>query len=188
MCNIFTGKSCMTILTMVNYEWFEEWEDTTVRKRGEDYVNYKMRFANNLFAWACTLFPKIKDKVGFSVMNVCTYDSVGESTLGWQNHNHSLLFWLVSQLIFQDVATPLSNSHYLGAQRGAMYSAEHNLARFKAEAVARNRSDTPVKNLFMSGRSLTPYKGFYCEKLIEKSRDCLYNFVVKLVVNSSSNT
>ncbi|KAM6963575.1 inactive all-trans-retinol 13,14-reductase [Tautogolabrus adspersus] len=113
------GKSCMTILTMVKYEWFEEWSNTTVRKRGDDYYNYKMRFAENLFAWACTLFPKIKDK-----------------------------------LIFQDVATPLSNMHYLGAQRGAMYSAEHNLDRFQAEAVARNRSDTPVKNLFISGQDV----------------------------------
>ncbi|XP_041672500.1 inactive all-trans-retinol 13,14-reductase [Cheilinus undulatus] len=113
------GKSCMTILTMVNYEWFEEWSNTTVRKRGDDYYNYKMRFANNLFDWACTLFPKIKDK-----------------------------------LVFQDVATPLSNMHYLGAQRGAMYSAEHNLDRFQAEAVARNRSDTPVKNLFISGQDV----------------------------------
>lgn len=54
----------MTILTMVKYEWFEEWKDTTVRKRGDEYYNYKMRFARNLFDWACTLFPKIKDKVG----------------------------------------------------------------------------------------------------------------------------
>ncbi|KAF7705160.1 hypothetical protein HF521_020446 [Silurus meridionalis] len=28
------GKSCMTILTMVNYEWFEEWKDRPVRKEG----------------------------------------------------------------------------------------------------------------------------------------------------------
>lgn len=55
------------------------------------------------------------------------------------------------QLVFQDVATPLTNSHYLGAQRGAMYSAEHNLERFQAEAVARNRCSTPVKNLYLSG-------------------------------------
>lgn len=53
----------MTILTMVKYEWFEEWKDTAVRKRGDEYYNYKMRFAKNLFDWACTLFPKIKDKV-----------------------------------------------------------------------------------------------------------------------------
>lgn len=55
---------------MVNYEWFEQWKDTTVRKRGDEYYNYKMRFAKNLFDWACTVFPKIKDKVG-SVMFRC---------------------------------------------------------------------------------------------------------------------
>lgn len=60
----------MTILTMVNYEWFEQWKDTTVRKRGDEYYNYKMQFAKNLFDWACTVFPKIKDKVG-SVMFRC---------------------------------------------------------------------------------------------------------------------
>ncbi|XP_077595177.1 inactive all-trans-retinol 13,14-reductase [Stigmatopora nigra] len=113
------GKSCMTILTMVKYEWFEEWKDTSVRKRGDQYQRYKMRFANNLFDWACRLFPKIKDK-----------------------------------LVFQDVATPLTNSHYLGAQRGAMYSAEHNLDRFKSEAVAKNRCHTPVKNLYLSGQDV----------------------------------
>ncbi|XP_039894743.1 inactive all-trans-retinol 13,14-reductase [Simochromis diagramma] len=113
------GKSCMTILTMVNYEWFEQWKDTTVRKRGDEYYNYKMRFAKNLFDWACTVFPKIKDK-----------------------------------LVFQDVATPLTNMHYLGAQHGAMYSAEHNLERFHAEAVAKNRCNTPVKNLYISGQDV----------------------------------
>ena len=56
------------------------------------------------------------------------------------------------QLVFQEVATPLTNMHYLGSQRGAMYSAEHNLDRFGAEAVARNRCNTPVKNLYISGR------------------------------------
>uniref|UniRef100_A0A4W5KRC2 Si:ch1073-13h15.3 n=1 Tax=Hucho hucho TaxID=62062 RepID=A0A4W5KRC2_9TELE len=59
------GKSCMTILTMVKYEWFEEWTDTSLREK--------------------------------------------------------------------DVATPLTNMHYLGPQRGAMYSAEHNLDHFHAE-------------------------------------------------------
>ncbi|KAJ8364690.1 hypothetical protein SKAU_G00135210, partial [Synaphobranchus kaupii] len=113
------GKSCMTILTMVKYEWFEEWKDSAVRKRGDDYYNYKMSIANKLFEWACIHFPKLKDKVAF-----------------------------------MDAATPLTNTHYLGAQRGAMYSAEHNLSRFEAEAVARNRCSTPVKNLFISGQDV----------------------------------
>lgn len=65
----------MTILTMVKYEWFEEWKDTTVRKRGDEYYNYKMRFAKNLFDWACTLFPKIRDKVKCFVC-VCTFYNI----------------------------------------------------------------------------------------------------------------
>lgn len=64
----------MTILTMVKYEWFEEWKDTTVRKRGDEYYNYKMRFAKNLFAWACTVFPKIKDKVGQTTICRCMHN------------------------------------------------------------------------------------------------------------------
>ncbi|KAM9462822.1 inactive all-trans-retinol 13,14-reductase [Clarias gariepinus] len=113
------GKSCMIILTMANYEWFEEWKDAPVRKRGDDYVEYKMRFANKLFNWACIHYPKLREK-----------------------------------LVFQEVSTPLSNSHYLGSYRGATYSAEHNLERFQAEAIVRNRCNTPVKNLFISGQDV----------------------------------
>ncbi|XP_062859497.1 inactive all-trans-retinol 13,14-reductase-like [Trichomycterus rosablanca] len=113
------GKSCMTILAMVSYKWFEEWKDTTVRKRGDDYLEYKRRFANHLFNWACTHYPKLRDK-----------------------------------LVYQEVATPLSNIHYLGAHLGAMYSAEHNLDRFQTKLLATNRCDTPVKNLFISGQDV----------------------------------
>ncbi|KAK3529228.1 hypothetical protein QTP70_021923 [Hemibagrus guttatus] len=113
------GKSCMTMLLMVKYEWFEEWKDAPVRKRGDDYLAYKMRFANNAFDWACSQFPKLRDK-----------------------------------LVFQEVSTPLSNAHYLGSYLGAMYSAEQNLERFQVEAMARNRCDTPVKNLFISGQDV----------------------------------
>ncbi|KAL4660500.1 putative all-trans-retinol 13,14-reductase [Arapaima gigas] len=113
------GKSCMTLLTMVKYEWFEEWKDTSSRKRGSEYEAYKMRYAHKLFDWACVHFPKLRDK-----------------------------------LVFMEPATPLTNMQYLGAQRGAMYSAEQNLDRFHAEAIARNRCSTPVKNLFISGQDV----------------------------------
>ncbi|XP_007233620.2 inactive all-trans-retinol 13,14-reductase [Astyanax mexicanus] len=113
------GKSSMIILTMVNYEWFEEWKDTTVKRRGDDYMEYKMRFANNLFDWACVHYPKFRER-----------------------------------LVFQEVATPLTNNHYLGAYRGAMYSAEQNLKRYHVDVMAKNRCDTPVKNLFISGQDV----------------------------------
>ncbi|CAB1313282.1 unnamed protein product [Coregonus sp. 'balchen'] len=44
--------------------------------------------------------------------------------------------------------------HYLGAQRGAMYSTEHNLDLFHAEDSARNRCSTPVKKLLISGQDV----------------------------------
>nr|XP_055032789.1 inactive all-trans-retinol 13,14-reductase [Misgurnus anguillicaudatus] len=113
------GKSCMTILTMVNYEWFEEWKDTKVRKRGDDYYTYKMRYANYLFDWACKHFPKLREK-----------------------------------LVFQEAASPLTTVHYLGSMRGAIYSADHNLERFNAETIAKNRCDSSVKNLYISGQDV----------------------------------
>ncbi|XP_062382106.1 inactive all-trans-retinol 13,14-reductase-like [Sardina pilchardus] len=113
------GKTCMTVLTMVNYEWFEEWKDSTVRKRGDDYMDYKNRFSQALFDWACEHFPKIKDKV-----------------------------------VYQEIATPLSNEHYLRAFRGAPYSGEHTLERFDPVLMAKNRCDTPVKNLYITGQDV----------------------------------
>jgi len=99
------GKTSMTILTMVNHDWFEA--DT---KRDEAY---KMRFGNNMFNWACTVLPKIKDK-----------------------------------LVHQTVASP-GHKHC-----PSLYPAEHNLDRFQVEAVARNRCDTPVKKLFITGQDV----------------------------------
>ncbi|XP_069041863.1 all-trans-retinol 13,14-reductase-like [Lepisosteus oculatus] len=59
------GKSCMTLLTMAKYEWFEEWKDSTLKKRGPDYGSLKMGIANALLGWALEIFPQLRDKVVF---------------------------------------------------------------------------------------------------------------------------
>nr|XP_060636798.1 all-trans-retinol 13,14-reductase-like [Anolis sagrei ordinatus] len=59
------GHSCMTILTMAHYEWFQEWSECRVKNRGADYDALKMEIAQNLLDLALAKFPQLRDKVDF---------------------------------------------------------------------------------------------------------------------------
>ncbi|NWQ99919.1 RETST reductase, partial [Paradoxornis webbianus] len=59
------GRSCMTILTMARYEWFEEWAGSRPRQRGPEYRRYKMDIAGRLLDRALLRFPHLRDKVEF---------------------------------------------------------------------------------------------------------------------------
>lgn len=53
----------MTLLTMAKFEWFEDWKDTKINKRGSDYEDLKMSMAKELLDWALVVFPHLRDKV-----------------------------------------------------------------------------------------------------------------------------
>ncbi|XP_056427175.1 all-trans-retinol 13,14-reductase-like [Hyla sarda] len=57
------GKSTLTALTFTPYEWFEEWKNKKVQKRGQDYESVKNAFAEAMLETTIQLFPQIKDKI-----------------------------------------------------------------------------------------------------------------------------
>ncbi|KAI4877125.1 hypothetical protein NFI96_026476 [Prochilodus magdalenae] len=60
---------------------------------------------------------------------------------------------LREKLVMLHAVSPI-NMHGLGAPRGAMLSAEHNLERFHPLTIAKTRSTTPIKNLYLSGQDV----------------------------------
>uniref|UniRef100_A0A8C2TKA4 All-trans-retinol 13,14-reductase n=1 Tax=Coturnix japonica TaxID=93934 RepID=A0A8C2TKA4_COTJA len=61
----YPGKSTLSIITMAKYEWFEEWKDKTVHKRGDAYENVKKTFVDAIMQTVFKLYPHIEDKVEY---------------------------------------------------------------------------------------------------------------------------
>ena len=60
----YPGKSNAIVLTMAKKEWFNDWEDQRCMHRGEDYDNFKEKFAKRMFEEGLfKYYPLTRDKV-----------------------------------------------------------------------------------------------------------------------------
>ena len=51
-------------MTLGNWDWFAEWEDERVMKRGETYEAVKDEMAKKMWEQVLAYFPQLKDRVG----------------------------------------------------------------------------------------------------------------------------
>nr|XP_020649645.1 putative all-trans-retinol 13,14-reductase [Pogona vitticeps] len=61
----YPGHSCMALISMAHFKWFEEWSEGRVRNRGADYDAFKMEIAQQLLDMALAKFPQLSDKIEF---------------------------------------------------------------------------------------------------------------------------
>uniref|UniRef100_K7FQQ4 All-trans-retinol 13,14-reductase n=1 Tax=Pelodiscus sinensis TaxID=13735 RepID=K7FQQ4_PELSI len=59
----YPGKSTLCILAVARYEWFEEWKDETVQKRGAEYESLKDAFVESILKIVLKLYPGAEDKI-----------------------------------------------------------------------------------------------------------------------------
>lgn len=60
------GKSTCALVTLANWEWFKDWEEKGVKKRGDDYEEVKNAIGSQMVEQACTLLPQIRDKIVYT--------------------------------------------------------------------------------------------------------------------------
>jgi len=58
-------KSTVAIVTLANWEWFSQWQENAVKKRGDDYDAIKKTLGEVLIEQTCKLFPQIRDHIDF---------------------------------------------------------------------------------------------------------------------------
>ena len=59
----FPGKTVCTVVTLGNWEWFSDWQDERVKKRGSDYDAIKNAIGQRIWEQVLAIYPQLHDKV-----------------------------------------------------------------------------------------------------------------------------
>lgn len=63
--NRYPGKSAIDIITLVPYEMFEEWKQTSWKKRGDNYEQLKEKIAQRLLKELYKQLPQVEGKINY---------------------------------------------------------------------------------------------------------------------------
>ena len=58
-------KSTMVIITMAKWEWFEEWNDRPLKRRGDAYDEIKKSLGQKMIDQACQVYPQVTDSIDY---------------------------------------------------------------------------------------------------------------------------
>jgi len=59
------GKSTATIVTLANWDWFKQWQDKSVKKRGDEYTELKDCIGHQMIEQTCQLYPQLRDNIDY---------------------------------------------------------------------------------------------------------------------------
>ena len=51
------------MITLARWEWFEQWQDERVKKRGDDYESFKNAIGKRIWQQVLALYPHLEDKI-----------------------------------------------------------------------------------------------------------------------------
>ena len=49
----------MVIITMAKWEWFEEWNDSPLKRRGDAYEEVKKSLGQRMIDQTCEVYPQV---------------------------------------------------------------------------------------------------------------------------------
>jgi all-trans-retinol 13,14-reductase len=111
--NRYPNKSTVEVITLVPYQWFEEWENTDWKKRGDTYEALKEKLAQQLLEELYRVQPQLRGKVDYYEV------STPLSTSRFMNHSKGEIYGLAHtperfRQQFLKAYTPIDNLFLTG--------------------------------------------------------------------------